>query len=481
MSGPLKELVQAMMGSREGVHPSIQAFPPLDLAQIARELRLDERGREAGELEQPPTDSTAEDLAELDTTAEIEQRARKAAEDYRSQRSLYEDRIRRAILSTDQSVAIEAAGQNALTDFSVRAVDDLDQLHLFEKEVEGRELEFKKFRKRHRLDRLPMIVPPAERTARILVLIVLVLSESVVNGMFFAEGSETGLIGGVTQAFVLSLLNIGGALLYALYGLPCLVHVSRTFKVVGAAATVTYVTWVLAVNLLIAHFRDLFIEGSGQVLAADLWQRVTSAPLESLIDSQSWLLGAMGIGLSILALIDATGLDDLYPGYGRTGRNRQHAIERFTDRKARAFAELTMRRDEAIADMSSVIASIRAAEHELRLAIDGRARLHRDYCAYLDHLADCRKRLFRQYVDANTRARKTNPPSRFSEGLTPVPWLASELLSDLPDLKDDTRRQAISRMEHFIKAVNEQFREEVARYPTVPGLAKREVVDAVDA
>ena len=51
MSGSLKDILAGLMGSREGVLPSIQSFPPLDLDQIARELKLNSRAEEAGKRE----------------------------------------------------------------------------------------------------------------------------------------------------------------------------------------------------------------------------------------------------------------------------------------------------------------------------------------------------------------------------------------------------------------------------------------------
>src|SRR5207245_17 len=104
--------------------------------------------------------------------------------------------------------SIEAAGESALADFKVQAIDDLNHLHTTRREVEGREREFEVFRANHQLVRLPNIVASRERILRALLLAIFVVLESTLNGFFFAEGSEAGLIGGVIQAFALSLLNV---------------------------------------------------------------------------------------------------------------------------------------------------------------------------------------------------------------------------------------------------------------------------------
>lgn len=469
MSSPLKDLIHNMMGfSRDGVIPSIQAFPPLDIEQIATELRLDDRASEDGQREQPPSDGTVENLTELDIASEVERRARKGGEDYRSQLDLYEGRIRRELITTDQSANIEAAGKSALTDFKIQAFDDLDQLHFKRMEVEGRDKELRDFRHRHQLASLPIIVSTREKIARLLIIGIILLAESILNGMFFAEGSSLGLIGGVTQAFVLSALNIGGALLYACYGMPLLRHISQKGKATGVASTIAYAIWVCLLNLLIAHFRDLFIQSKGVVLALDIWNRLSTMPF-SLTDSQSWLLAALGVGLSLLALIEASGLDDPYPGYGAIGRRWKEAISYYADDKAKCLAGMTTRRDEAIAGLMKAIELMRSAEYELRLAVEGRSRLHQNYCAFLSHLTDGYQRLLRRYYEVNTRHRNSTPPARFLNKPAPLAALTPPTLVDLPDWQD-MRRHAIGRMEHFIETVNDQFAEVADKYHTVTTL-----------
>lgn len=467
MSGPLDDLVKRIMGSREGVLPSIQSFPPLDVEQIADELRLDSRAKEGCENELPPTESTVEDAVELDIAAELDRRARKSAEDYRSQLELYEGRIQRALLSSDLGVSVEAAGHNALTDFKIQASADLDHLHLARADVEGREREFEDFRKQNSLTRLPNIVPKNEKRVRWLVLAILMVFESVVNGAYFREGSESGWIGGIWQAFTLSLFNIGGAVAYVYIFLPLLFHASRFMKCLGYLAALAYVVWLLAINLIIAHFRDLYIENSGNVDAADVWLRISESPLSSLTDSQSWMLAILGIGFAIIALIDAAGLWDRYRGYAAVGRRREEAIARYVADKAYCLGELAKRRDEAISAMREVIDAMRSWEFELRIASGNRATLHRNFAAFLAHLIDGYKRLLRRYYDANSRCRKTPPPARFSRQPVEPAWAQSPLLAELPDLGTSARNETIRRMEYFIKEINRQFEEEAVKYESV--------------
>jgi hypothetical protein len=471
MARALGKVLTSMMGTREGVVPSIQNFPPVDIEQVARDLKLDTRGEEAGRLERPHEGGNAEDLAELDVAAEIERRARKASEEYRTQHDLYDGRIRRALVSSDQRAEIEAAGQTVLADFRVKVIDDLNHLHTTRREVEGRESEFQAFRSANALVRLPSIVSPRERTVRQLVLAIVVSLEAILNGSFFAKGSEAGLIGGIAQALGLSLLNIGPAILYAFYGVRLVLHRRVSLRIIGAIATAVYVFWALSINLLIAHYRDLFVRHAGDVPVTDVWSRLATAPFV-LDDASSWMLAALGTGLSLLAMIDATGMDDLYFGYGSVGRRRVDAISSYADQKARYLAGMAELRDAAISDMIKVIEVMRNSEYEMRLAVEGQARLLDNYRGYLDHLGDCYLRLVQRYREANLRTRSSPAPVRFHTRPERPPYLASPAPSTLSDMRNDARASVVDRMEHFVKAINVQFEKAVREYETIPVLTE---------
>jgi hypothetical protein len=236
MAKSVKELVARTMGGSNHVPPTSQTFPPLDVEQIARMLRLDERAENAGRARLPSADAGGPDVVELEVLGIIEEAARKANQDYLAQRDFYEGRIRKAAITPDLKVQLEAAGANALADFRAEIIHDQNTLHTLLQAAGNREAEYQEFRQRHNLNRLPRNISQGQRTFAFMVLAVFVILESILNGMFFAEGSEAGLIGGVMQALVLSILNVGVAALYAVYGLPFLFHRRMWGKLLGGMA-----------------------------------------------------------------------------------------------------------------------------------------------------------------------------------------------------------------------------------------------------
>jgi hypothetical protein len=470
MAKSVQELVAAAMGRPEGPLPHIQTFSPLNVEQVARELRLDERAERAAMAGQPPSDADGPDSAELDVLGKIEQCARKACEDYLAQRDIYEDRIHRAAITPDLQVQIEAAAANALADFKAEILHDGNQLHTLLRAVGNREDEFREFKERHFLNRLPKNVSRGQRTLGILLLVVFVLLESILNGMFFAEGSEAGIIGGVVQALVLSVLNVGVAALFAVYGLPLLFHRRGGIKIIGALVGLLFALWLGGLNLAIGHFRDLFVAGAGSVQMTALLNQLTTAPL-LLSDAKSAILVLLGVALGLLTVIDVAAMRDLYPGYGEIGRERQHAIDAYAEENARSLAAIMQLRDQGVEALSSAIELIRASQFDMQQAIEGRTRLHHNFRSYLDHLAVIHERLIQRYRECNRRVRRSEPPPYFKSPPPRPSVVDPPVLTAVAAYELDARDEVIARLDYYIKAINEKFEQTMPEYQTVGQLA----------
>ena len=472
MAKSVRDLVASIVDPSGGVLPGIQTFPPLDVDQVARDLQLDERAEKAGRAGQPQPQADGPDMAELDILDHVERLARKAHEIYLAQIDHYEGRIRRAVITADLRVQIEAAGSNALADIKAEIIHHQNQLNMLLQAVGAREEEFRQFRLRHGLTRPPRYTSREERTLALLVLLVFVLLESILNGMFFAEGSEAGLIGGVVQALVLSILNVGVASLYALYGFPYLFHHGRVAQAAGIAGTVLFLLWLVGLNLAIGHYRDLFIAGGGSVLMTDLLRRLTSAPL-LLSDAKSLILVLLGIGLGVASVIDMTARRDRYPGYGAVAADRQHAMERYAEENARCLAGIMELRDRAVDDMTAAVQLIRDAQLDMLRAVEGRSRAHQNYLEYLHQLGGLHERLVQRYRELNRRVRRGDAPAYFQQPALRPMFAEPPSLSALR-LEEDVRREVIARIDYYIKAVNDRLEGAMPEYQTVGQLGAME-------
>ena len=103
---------------------------------------------------------------------------------------------------------------------------------------------------------------PSSPVLAIGILLMLILVEACVNGVFFAASSDQGLFGGWIEAFVLSLTNVGVAFLIGQLVLPQL-NRRGVFSRLGAiAASLASIGILIAVNLFGAHYRDYRAEAA---------------------------------------------------------------------------------------------------------------------------------------------------------------------------------------------------------------------------
>lgn len=469
MATSFKALASRLGESRDGELPSIQFFPPLDLDQISRQLELEVRGSDHGKRNLPAPEAQVPDLAELEIRSEIERRTRKALEDYRSQLNLYESRARRAIVTPEEPAEIAAAGEAALADFKVHVANDLDHLHIEQHKVKASQEELQRFQATHGLRRFPRVPTSRETRFRVIVLLIFVSIESFLNGTFFAEGSDQGMIGGVQQALVFSALNIGAAVICALYFIPLLRHRRRSANVLGMSLVLLYTLFDIAFNLCIAHFRDLFSASDGIVSAHVFWQQLFQQPL-SLADMQSWVLFCAGIALSVAALLDASGLGDPYPGFSRIGRKYESAVSSYATSKAHRLGDLMERRDRALSEMKDVIATIKSRDLDVRLAHEGSARLHQELIAFLDHLASAHELLVLRYREFNRRTRTMSPPGYFASLPSRPDFLEAPTAPNLPHPSEVFSEKVVVHMEHYIRAVSTEFTEALTKYQSVSHL-----------
>ncbi len=465
----ITSFVRSLLGSRDGLVPSIQAFPQLDVDRIARDLALEEKGARNGAKSIPAAKDRTPDAAELDIHAAIERFVLSAHESYLQQRDLYEERAQSAVITEGHQVAIDAAAENTLSTLRVQVIDDTNHLHLAKDQARRAESEFCQFRERNRLGRMPRSIPDGKKTLLYVLLALVVVLETGINGTFFAEGSTSGLVGGVLEASVLALLNVSAAYCAARFFLPMAFRRQLASKAVAVLLLSVFVLWLVGFNLWVGHFRDLFVAGESSVDPSSIFRQMSSSPL-GLRDAKSLVLVALGITFGVVAFVDVASLGDPYPGYEAVGKRRDLALAGYAETKTTCIAALKVLRDNAIADMQGALESLAGAAHDLQLVTAGRSRLHRSYLAFLDHAGQSYQLLIRRYREANQRSRTEPAPDYFAAMIVLPDFLSHPDLPSLRVVDDDRSGDTIERIRHFIAKLNQEFEQSVGRYPTVSDL-----------
>lgn len=466
----LSRLLDGIRRERHDYRASLQVFPDLDVDHVAADMRLAELGGQRGARGEPPTEMQALDDVELAVVERIESERRSAHGILLDELRTYGERA--AGLDFEGRFAlIRQAAPEAASDIKAAAANGRDELNRLRGRLRDAEADVAAFRGENRISRSAVLETPGSRSLKIGLLLFILVVEVVVNGAFLAKGSELGLLGGAIEAFGFALLNVGAAFLLGQYARQ-IGHRNVFHKLFGLASVVAFVVFAIALNIALAHYREVsgsFIDDAG----ARVVDRLAADPL-GLTDIKSWLFFGIGMLFAVIAFIDGVKLGDPYPGYGDVAARREEAHRAYIDRKSDLVAVLEDLRDGAIGILEEAgrDLSTRRAEHDAIL--ENRARLLRLFEAHQAHLERAGASLLGYYHEANRQARPDDkpPPETFWRPFA-IERIAVE--SEMPDLEGrkavrkmvDKAQEALVRQ---VTAVNDKFDEAVESYHEIDNL-----------
>jgi len=422
---PFEALNKLWSGVRESSHDfraSTEIFPQIDRDKLVQTLNVLEKGEANGRANRPATAAQSLDEVEQRVVGRIEQEKASAYQVLEDQFQTFEGRLRNLDFE-GQFGLIRQANASSLSDFKAEIASGVDELHGLRRDLKIAEDEMTSFKRRHRLDRAAKVPSAGATSVKIALLVVLVLVEIVMNGNFLAKGSEQGIIGGITEAVVFGVLNIGAALLFAIFCVRNLVHRSWLMKVVGLLGLAAYVGVALAVNLALAHYREVsatILEGAG----TEVIRRIRENPL-GLVELNSWMLFAIGIFFSILAFIDGCMLTDPYPGFAGVQRRLDEARQNYISGKLDLIDNLREIRDEHNGKIEAIVRDLSSRRQESAAIIAHRTRTMGLFAEYQSHLERTANSVLTAYREANRAARTDAEPQYFAaayklERITPV-------------------------------------------------------------
>jgi hypothetical protein len=476
----LSRLVNGLKREQHDYRVSLDVFPVLNIDKLAADMELAKTGAERGAREEPASDTLAPDDIEHAVIERVEAEKNAAHGTLLDEVRTYKERLT-GLDFEGRFGAIRQAAPAAVSEFRAEAAQGRDELHNLRRHLRDIELERDEFRRRHNLKRAARWAAGGNLTIKVGILLVLFVFEVFLNGFFLAKGSDLGYLGGAAEAFTFALLNIGVAFLIAVVGVRELNHRNLLRKLFGLIALVAYVAIMIAINLSLAHYREvsaaLIADAGPQVLV-----RLQTMPL-GLTDFKSWLLFGLGVLCSLIAFADSFLIFDPYPGYASLEKRRAGAHDAYIARKNDLIAKLLDIRDDAIEILEEANRdlSIRRTEHDSIL--ESRARMARLFSAHQSHLDRAVNALLSVYREANKGLRKTPPPRRFAE-----PYVLEKFPIEQDLLETSARdelRRAIADSQGVlagqIQAIHAEFEQAFASYREIDNFVEEKAVVAANA
>jgi hypothetical protein len=473
-------LVNGLKREQHDYRVSLDVFPLLNIDKLAADLNLAKAGAERGAREEPASDTLAADDVEHAIIERVEAEKNAAHGTLLDEIRTYKERLT-GLDFEGRFGTIRQAAPAAVGEFRAEAAQGRDELHNLRRHLSDLELERDEFRHRHDLKRAAHWASGGNLTVKIGVLLVLFVFEVFLNGFFLAKGSDLGYLGGAAEAFTFALMNIGVAFLIAVVGVRELNHRNAFRKLLGLIALIGYLALTLAINLALAHYREV-----SAALVADAGRevllRLKTMPL-GLTDFKSWLLFGLGVLCSLIAFTDSFLIFDPYPGYAGVEKRRTAAHEAYIGRKNDLIARLLDIRDDAtqVLEEANRDLSIRRTEHDAIL--ESRARMARLFSAHQSHLDRAVNTLLAVYREANKGLRRTPPPRRFA-----VPYVVEKFPVEQDWLETSARedlRRSIAESQGVltgqIEAIHAEFERAFASYREIDNFIEEKTVVAANA
>lgn len=390
---------------------SAMAMPyrPVDVAAQAKAYRLEQRGTEDGAVDRPETNSDLPALAEQEILAAIHSERERCLGDLSAHLRAERDALAHLQTAMDIAGMRQAAGE-AMADFAAVDASNGTVLAHAREHVVSFSKELEEFRGRNCLTRAAR--QPTNRSFTWVLMAFLIMIEGVLNAVFFADGSDLGLVGGATTAAMFSAFNVAWGVLNGWFPLRWAHHHNRLIKVAGLVAFPVFCVVSVALNAFIAHYRDV----AQATPAADPLKAAFSGLLHNpfgLLSIESWVLFGLGLFFAAIAVAKGFALDDPHPGYG--AHDRRHAAARSTYDQARqdVLDHASQVRDEFTAEAREKIETLRGSSSQRQQLLAARARNLSEFTAHEANLAQAAHQLLTMYRMANQATRSTPPPPRF--------------------------------------------------------------------
>ena len=155
-----------------------------------------------------------------------------------------------------------------------------------------------------------------------------VLIEAVLNGNFLAGGAELGLVGGILQSIMFSVLNLVLAYLLGKPSIQHLWHSSAKLRWVGVIGVAAFLLACGAYNLIVGHYVDelAVADAASYSTAGSAFTSFLESPF-GLVSFNAVLIALAGILFTFFYIAEFFVLDDRYPGYRQVDQEKNRTKE----------------------------------------------------------------------------------------------------------------------------------------------------------
>lgn len=304
---------------------------------------------------------------------------------------------------------------------------------------------------------------PKDRQRSYLFVSIIMILESILNATFLSQGSELGLVGGITFALLITLGNCLLAWMIVEFSIRYISHVKIQTKIVAWLLMCILSIIILHYIFLVGHFRDAISD------IAELGISVKEASVNAVTamyenpymvtDFYSWILIVVSFLAAAIMGYKFYFADDPYPSYGRLHRKLIEVERQYQNMENNHRDELITLTRKASSDLILSKSECNAGYQEYRMSLVHSESLTEDYNHYIPKMEKLCEKLLFQYRKINKQIRTQALPDYFNEEIKLDSTEIQTLNTSLIDLDNEN----IKTIEQVIEIVPQLFEETNAK------------------
>jgi hypothetical protein len=384
-------------------------YKPLDLDQAEKTLKLVENAEHDGEKGTPHASEKNVGSFEVKIYKYIETEINKTVQGF-NENILY---LKKQITLYDVRPHFEAAKNiDTLLEEQLKSIvaEQKDKLTDVKEKVENIAKDFNVFKSSNKLKREPDY--PESKEIYVAVLLAILLLETILNGYYFAMGSELAYLGGIVQALGFAVVNL--TIAFFLGRFTSFVNsINKLTRLYGYIFSALAVTWLFSFNLYIAHYRqqlETVIDGAEALAFKTIFESTFSL-------GNYWILFVIGLLFGCIACVEGYKWDDPYPGYGSLHRRLKQAQDDFNKVKAEIMVLPKKRLQEKIEELKNLGLKIKSSVGYLEDTVKEKHTLIKNLQKNIEQRESSSIFLIKRYREINRENRKTPAPKYFTEDI----------------------------------------------------------------
>ena len=294
--------------------------------------------------------------------------------------------------------------------------------------------------------------PMSSQLLFVMILVVILIAETILNGVFLGENLTGSSAAGMTWAFAFSAVNVSIGLILAPL-IRNINHIKAGIKLFGYFIGLIWLSLIAVSNFLIGHFRDAITNPAGQGME-DAYLALEAMELNpfSLGEPVSYFLVAIGMMCALVALLDSFFHADTYPGYGKKSLQLEEFDENLLSLKSEANNDQEILYSKFVSEGNKLIKVASAHITNLQQTIGFiDLRIKEEYSDYFENLAGSFEAVIEQYRTSNKEARDTEAPMYFEDKID-FSWRALDDQSQRMKAESEEFINVRARTEELLKS-----------------------------